>query len=59
MIDGISRVTAKNWNNFEKYTTKGENEIWYVDNIIDNMDDNMNPVILNVGNSSPSDDEDD
>lgn len=57
LMEGLNLVTEENWANFEKQTIDKEQRIWDLDNIMDEMMDQMDPMIVPAGISSPSDNE--
>ncbi|XP_018578243.1 uncharacterized protein LOC108916465 [Anoplophora glabripennis] len=55
LLQGVARVTAEHWNNFIRHSVSEEHKFWEIDNVVDRIIDEVQPIIINVNGESDSD----
>ncbi|CAI6376480.1 unnamed protein product [Macrosiphum euphorbiae] len=58
LYTAIDRVTPENWQNFIKHLIDEENNIWKVDDIMDEIIDGMEPCVLTITGDTSNDSSD-
>lgn len=59
LIEGVDKVNVDMWKNFISHTIEEENTFWTLDNVMDELTAEHQPLVMIIGNSDEDNDCDD